>query len=497
MPIQIKKIWLLPPLAFGRIGSADRPCQAFSWASPVITPKGVAKTILTPEDTIEVSDDGTPTLREARAFNRIDLKDDAGRFFPVCPFFELHGAWSEDGADRQGPITEAVLQGAGLSRADVIWTVTVANLKAFHYTLNEGDKVEARREIVATDTGRHDLEGRSTVGPAGQRLVPGPGFLRFGAIQAIRPTSALPGLRMRVLAPGGLVYGPTDIAQRIVTHGQNRGEDDEDWSDLDIPQARRIINPNSAWARYRRTSAPPPLMRDPRVNPGGLAANFRAEPGADQSLGLLDDVSDGLVTCRVGTLAPAHARIAIGPPDFSPASRPFVSLQDGLSDRVARQEAEAIGFDELEEIVADIFERALETSDLLNKDAQTGRSHGENGTRLPQPSPDFELPPIRTLWPFPGTATGIAERVDALPVSFLGQRKHRRLNALEYLKDRLRDDPVFVERWLRPPLDDSEMFDRRMPPLMRGSDGRPMHLTRRQYDLVKRWARAIASGATD
>ena len=171
MPIQITKTWLLPPLAFGRAGSADRPCQAFSWAAPVITPKGAAKTILQPEDTIEVSDDGTPTLREARQFNRIELKDEANRFFPVCPFFELHGAWTEDGVDKEGPITEAVLQGAGLSLADVRWTVAVANLKAFHYTLRDGDRVEATVEVPATDTGRHALEGRSHGGDA--RPAPG------------------------------------------------------------------------------------------------------------------------------------------------------------------------------------------------------------------------------------------------------------------------------------------------------------------------------------
>jgi len=65
------------------------------------------------------------------------------------------------------------------------------------------------------------------------------------------------------------------------------------------------------------------------------------------------------------------------------------------------------------------------------------------------------------------------------------------LNALEYLKDRLRDDPAFVEKWLRPPLDQLPLYDRRMPALMRGSDSRPMHLTRRQYEIVLRWARSF------
>lgn len=477
---KIRRIWLLPPLAFGRVGSGARPCQAFSWATPAIMPKGSAKTVLAPEDTIEVDDDGNPVLRPAADFDRIDLKDENGRFFPVCPFFELHGEWTENGVTAEGPISEELLGRAGLGLDRVRWSVAVANLKAYHNTLQDEDRVEARVEVVATDTRRHDLDGLSPPDAQGQRLVPGPDAVKLGQMQAIRPTAQLPGLRLRIHAPAGVVYAPTDIEARIAQ--------DNVWRPLNVPAARRIINPQAPWATYRvPADAPPPLPGDPRVTPQGLAATFGP---ASQSLGLLDDVSDGLVTCLVGDLPPAHARIAIGPPDFSPATRPFVSLQDGLADRVERETARdaALSERELEELVTDIFERALETSDLINKDAQTGRSHLTNGRQLPPPSPDFEQPPIGTLWPTAIAAGDLATRVDALPVSFKGSRMHRRLNVLQYLKDRLRSDPTFVERWLRPPLDALAVYDRRMPALMRGSDGRPMHLTRRQYELVRRWA---------
>ncbi|MGI9499642.1 MAG: hypothetical protein ACR2P3_06370 [Geminicoccaceae bacterium] len=486
--IEISRIWLLPPLAFGRVGSADRPCQAFSWAPPTITPDGTAKTILVPEDTIDLDDDGNPTFRQANQFNRIDLKDDAGRFFPVCPFFELHGAWTDDGTAHEGPITEALLEGAGLDLTSVRWTVAVANLKPYHYTLEDSDRVEALvDDIGANDTSRHDLEGKSPDDAGGPLLASEDDPVHFGAMQVVRPTNELPGLRLRVYAPKGVVYAPSDIQTRI--SGSER------WGDLDVPAERRVLNPLSHWANYNiPADAPGPIDDDRRVNPQGLAATDRFA----QSLGLVDDVSDGLITCRVGDLTAAHARIAMGPPDFSPASRPFVSIQDGLSDRVARDIARTGNVEdgELEEVVADIFERALETSDLVNKDAQTGRCHNENGGTLSPPSDNFETPPIGTLWARGGTPGDIATNVDALPVSFKGQRKHRRLNALEYLKDRLRDDPAFVERWLRPPLDEVRFFDRRMPALMRGSDRRPMHLTRRQYDLVERWAREFLASHT-
>ena len=489
--IEISRVWLLPPLALGRVGSAATPCQAYSWAQPAITPDGSAKTILVPEDTIDLDDDGVPTLRQANQFNRIDLKDDTGRFFPVCPFFELHGAWTDDGTVHEGPITEALLEEAGLDLTSVRWTVAVANLKPYHYTLEDSDRVEALvDDIGADDTSRHDLEGKSPDDAGGPLLVSEDDPVHFGAMQVVRPTAELPGLRLRIYAPKGVVYAPTDIQTRMAA--------DQRWSNLDVPPERRNLNPASRWATYRMgLDAPGPIPGDGRLSPGGLAATFR---NRTQSLGLIDDVSDGLVTCQVGDLPAAHARIALGPPDFSPAARPFVSIQDGLSDRVSRDEARTgdVGEGELEEIVADIFERALETSDLVNKDAQTGRCHRDEngGVTLPPPPDNFETPPIGTLWARGGTPGDITSNVDALPVSFRGQRKHQRLNALEYLKDRLRDDPAFVERWLRPPVDDFRFFDRRMPALMRGSDGRPMHLTRRQYDLVERWAREFLASHT-
>lgn len=488
---EILKTWLLPPLAFGRLGSAAKPCQAFSWGAPTVRPDGSMKTVLVPEDTITVDDAGNPQVVEARQFNEIVLKDEESRFHPVCPFFELHGAWRDAAGDHEGPITEAVLTAAGLGLGDIRWSVELANLKPYHYTLRDADRIVAREpDIPANDTARRDLKGLTPTDVAGEPLAPGPEFVRLGAVQAVRPTDALPGLRLRVYAPAGVVYGPTDLDQRIAG--------DSEWGELSLPQERRILNPAAAWVGFNIANDPPgPLPEDGRVNPGGLAATLES----GRSVGLIDDVSDGLVACAVGDLPPAFARIAVGPPDFSPDSRPFVSLQDGLADRVDREavRVEDIPMSELAEIVADIFQRALETSDLSNKDAQNDRSHRENSRGFPNRPPDGgppedpEFPPIGTLWASSQTSGTLLSRVDALPVGSLGKRKHRRLNALEYLKDRLRDDPAFVERWLRPPLDPLA-YDRRMPALMRGSDRNPMHLTRRQYELVKRWAQIFVAG---
>lgn len=146
----------------------------------------------------------------------------------------------------------------------------------------------------------------------------------------------------------------------------------------------------------------------------------------------------------------------------------------------------------------DLFERALETSDLMNKDTELDRLHpvtqnAEN--RLPRATGDRDELAINTIWATRDETTPTAHRSDTLPVSFRGRRKHRRYTALEYLRDRLREDPQVIDTWIRCPLDEFQRFDRRMPPLMRGSHGQAMNITRRQYEILQRWVEGLrASG---
>ena len=482
--MKISEVWLLPPLAFGRVGSSDKPCQSFSWKEPPKgSPDGSDKTILTAERTIEVDNDGIPSVLEADTFTHIKLKDDKDRFHPVCPFFELHGIWKgKNGKSKKGPITEDILKKAGLSLSDVVWRVEVANLKAYHYTLADGDRITAEVEIKATDTTRKELNGLSPKNTVSARLSPGPTGVIFGSVQAIQPTSELPGLRLRIYAPKGVVYAPSNLAEKV--------SNDPDWQDFKIPKSRQILNTNAKWPNYTNSSAPGPLQDDARVNPAGLAAKSKE---TKTMLGLVDDVSDGLVQCTIGNLDAVFARIAIGPPDFSPSTRPIVSLQDGLADRKKRDEIRnsEISLDDLETLVADIFERAFETSDLVNKDVQNIRAQRINkedyNEDLQPPSEDFEQPPRKTLWSN-AAFQKMKEKADELPISSRGKRAHKRLNMIEYLKERLTNDPDYITKWLRPPLDSAKAYDRRMPALMRGSDRLPMHLTRRQFEIINLWA---------
>jgi len=52
------------------------------------------------------------------------------------------------------------------------------------------------------------------------------------------------------------------------------------------------------------------------------------------------------------------------------------------------------------------------------------------------------------------------------------------------------DNPDFMAKWIRVPAGPERMYDMRMPGLMRGADRMPLHLTRRQYDMLKAWVDA-------
>jgi hypothetical protein len=84
--------------------------------------------------------------------------------------------------------------------------------------------------------------------------------------------------------------------------------------------------------------------------------------------------------------------------------------------------------------------------------------------------------------PLLGVLLGLTERA---------RRRHRRFVALEVLEDLMREQPELIERVIRRPVTDERMYDRRMPVSMRGSDAFPMHLTRRQYDLLVGWAHSL------
>lgn len=419
--------------------------------------------------------------------------DGTWRFRPVCPFFELHGRWQADGRTEEGPITPEVLGKFGLTTADMHWKISLANLKAYQFTLADSDRVECIADFAGDNTTRNELRAVSPQGDRALRLIPDGESIAVGAIQLSKPTADFPELRLRFYPPAGLAYGPTNLKEVIA-----RETRPDEWAAFELP-GRLILNPAAHWASYLFGSSVglPAIRDDNRKVPSLIHAMFLDDQSPQQGrcLGLLDDVTDGIISCSIGGRE-ASARIAVGPPDFAPDRRHPVSIQDGLADRIDRAAIRAgIPMGELNALVRDLFERALETSDSMNKDTELDRRHGSRPPprRLRPVSGDRDQPAIGTIWPTKDQIAPTAHRADALPVSFAGRRKHRRYVAIEYLRDRLREDPALLDKWIRKPRDGFQDYDRRMPPLMRGSHGGPMNVTQRQYEMLTSWVAALRS----
>ncbi|MBT2412045.1 hypothetical protein J7I94_15955 [Streptomyces sp. ISL-12] len=442
----IDRIWLHPPLAIARLGPSPVPCDNYHWGPSDLSPRGTGKTTVVPAVTLDLAADGTLSERMP---TKAQFKDTDG-WRPVCPYFELHATWTSGGERRTGPLTEAVLAESGLSPADLCWRVAVANLKAYHYTQATGDRVEAHAEVRGDDHTRHALDGTSPQDDA-RPLVPSGAGLPLGAVQLPAPNAALPELRLRFTPGAGAVYGPTDLATRA------------QGTEYRLPPERLILNRDAVWCGFPLQN----ISDDPRTVPGGLFAGAELE----ESLGLVDDVCDGTVVATLPGGLTATARIVVGPPDFAPDRRPFISLADGLADRVRRADVHDPAYLADERLTAlevrDLFERVLETMGNVNVEVQNGR---------------FRTPPLEP----PRKLTSVL-----LELTDRGRRRHRRYVALEALEDLLREQPGLLRRVVREPVPDEPVWDERMPVAMRGADSYALHLTRRQYDLLVNWSRTL------
>ncbi|MFF3335600.1 hypothetical protein ACFYWX_39735 [Streptomyces sp. NPDC002888] len=472
----IERIWLHPPLAFARLGPSPTPCANYHYGPSDLSPRGTGKTVVQPTPSLELDEDGTLTERLPEAGERVRFKDADG-FRPICPYFELYGTWtSADGRRHTGePITVDVLTAFGIDLADVRWSVHVANLKAHQCTGSRGDRIEAAVELPGDEHRRRPLEGRSPDG-ATRPLVPPGRHVPLGSVQLPRPDTRFPELRLRFTPGTGAVYGPTNLPDRTERYV--------------LPEDRLFLSPDAAWCAFTLSGA-----TDARTAPSGLFAGSTPRDGG-VSLGLVDDVCDGLIGVELPGGPTARARIVVTPPDFAPDRRPFTSLADGLADRVKREEVRESAYvtdqPELTALeVRDLFERVLEAMDAVNVDAQNDRATLENlstAEALGLPADQARARTFTPPAPLDGVILALTER---------GRRRHRRFVALEFLEDLFREQPDLLERVIRGPRDEQEWYDRRMPVAVRGSDAYPMHLTRRQYDLLTAWVRSLRASVEE
>ncbi|MEP3329687.1 hypothetical protein [Sedimentitalea sp.] len=461
----IEEIWICPPLAFARFGECEEPMANFRWADNDYSARGTAETVIVPDTTFVVGEDGNISAHMPDAIRFRDGEN----WLPVSPFFELHGRLSDG---RKGPITTDILDACGLGPGDLRFRVHAANRKAFHYTGANGDHVDA---IVELSGDRHDRVALNGVSPDGaDNPIVQDQPLPLGAVQVIRPNDEFREIRLRITPPKGRIYAPSNTAERDLT----ALVPDKFRRETFVDSIELTLNRASAWAHWD----PAKVGSDPRTNPGGL---YAMEPGG-VSLGFLDDSNDGLISVMVqgdgvadGRVV-AHARFTCCPPDFQPDRRPFRSVADGLTDLMDREAVSEPGFTEgsnwieTEMEIADFMQRVRETMEASNLDHQNLRSQLANAGQYP----DHNVKPFDPEPPRPG---------HPLPLTEHGRANHKRFLAYDVFKERLAQRPNLFDEWIRNPAAEPEYYNKQMPAVMRGSDANPMTITQRQYNLMRAW----------
>jgi hypothetical protein len=531
----ITRIWLYPPLAFARVGSSPTPCENFYWGPDDLSPGGTARTRIVGAETLEVTADGAVAVAACPPNERVVFKDEQG-FRPVCPFFELHAAWDDDGNGAGcGAVTQELLDRFGLSASDLKWQVDVVNLKAFHFTGSPGDRVAASVRIPACSFDRHRLDGCSPA--VGEPLVPPGQAIPLGTVQAIRPNEAFPGFRLRFTPPCGKVYAPTDIQDRLHALEMPKpaaGAFDpmaaldkflqpfnEAWLNFKLPADQCLLNPAAAWPKHTMIGlgdvlkqAPNFLPRlaelealggpgdrselvrallGPRTDVGNLPPSvfaFAVDSARNLvSVGMIDDTGDGTISVELGALK-ATSRVVIAPPSFAPDRRLPISIADGLADRVDRNAVRCKGWvtgdnsRAADAEVHDLLDRAFETAGLQNVDAVADffRQANEN-LALRRDSRLTREQARDLLWHGKKLMS-----VEPLPLSAVARQRHRRNTTRLVFEIFARETKGWFERAMRPPAGPERFYDKRMPGLMCGFDRYPLHLTRRQYELLKAWS---------
>ncbi|HEX3446412.1 MAG TPA: hypothetical protein VHS80_16975, partial [Chthoniobacterales bacterium] len=344
------------------------------------------------------------------------------------------------GAKTLAPLTLQALQDSGADDTAVSWSVEVGNIKAFRRTGDPNDKITASATAF-NDHGIKPLKGKCVNFKPGKSLS-------FGSVRYLKPTAAFPQIRLRFTPASGKVYGPTAGDPNIAD---------------DVYDATR-----GSWTKFNESDPNPPATRPPSTEPGGIFANVRGV-----SRGYLDDECDGLVQVQVtlpGKTLTAVARITCGPPSFAPDGLPIRSVVDELEQiELGPSVSGPVPMAE----VGSIVRRALETvrlmnTGVLNSPSVNSMANQDTGTgRAAEPIFDPSV-------------------VDALAIRARHEGVLLALNSgtMAWFSGVLRR---YTEVG-----DLSEDGRRKMPGMMRGSDGSHLALTRRQASKIDAAALEIA-----
>ena len=511
----IQAIFVTPGLAFSRLGGSSTPQGAYDWVD-TRAPRADGETTIAPNWTLAVQPDGSaqPFMPDSVAFRDGDL------IRPVAPFYEVWARVGDAGSApttwRDVPLTPALLQANGLALAALQLSVTARNLKAARRAGNPqlAFGTFPPLTVSANDNSRIPVLGVSPP-TAPTPMIPHGRSIPLGSVQFLRSTpqpSSEPWssavnvetLRFRYTPGTGLFYGPPEAAHAAPQNGRPAPA---------VRPENAFLNVNAGWRGTSTSQLVEPGDTYDVINQSQSPDPTLPSPGFGPSLGVVDDTCEVHfeVSLRGGPAlrtVTAKAVAFVGPPDFAPDRRPFLSTADELNDRGADAAARNAALDDanLDRWVADLFQRIYETVSLFNVDAY----------RLDRAAnlPPEKLKPVDIdggAREDPTQAMGGRDALrnalykvaapttdDPLPLSEHARMRHRAMSDLQNLIEVVSLDANRIKTVVRPPFEvesfeDGNSTSMRMPPFMRQSNALPLTLARWQYDLLLRWVERTAA----
>ncbi len=501
----IRRIFFNPSVAIARLGGSATPLDAFEWGPG--DPHTVAETRILPTWTLDVRPDGSVSPRLPQ---RLTLRDGA-LLRPLAPFLELWALTGDGDVPANWspvPVTTALLAANGATTASLSFTVEAMNRKAERRGPRGGGRNPALLRfgtfppvrIAGEDHRAVDLLGTSPPEATTRPMIPRGRNVPLGRLQVLRPVAQPPSprwpddvrtdvVRVRFTPARGRFYGPPAAAQVVAGAPAPA-----------VPVSRAFLDPGAGWFEAPRSNRTVP-------------ADTVDETQNGLSLGVVDDACDARLVAEL-TLAAgpmrARANISVGPPQYAPDRRPFLSLADEINDRQhdARRD-QSLTDEDLGRWIEDLFERVFET--VLAMDADWWRALAARplapDERRPSAVPGDGVPQ-------PERAMGGLDRLrdgniaipppspnQPQPLSQRARDRHRNLSDLKQLVAFVRAQPDRIEQLVRPtfasPQRDQNGQSMQMPPFMRNSNARALSLARWQYDLLLRWVAAVTAPGAD
>jgi hypothetical protein len=503
----IQAIYIDPPIAIARLGGSNTPQDAYRWVE-ADNPRSDGNTVIAPWWTLEVLADGTI---EPHMPTKVRLRDD-DLIRPVAPFFEIWALTGEPGSPRshwrEEPLTPKLLRACRVTESALTFQFDAKNRKVSRRMVNS-DLVFGTFPPITVHGDDHRVHALPATSPPGVAIpmIPDGRNFPLGSVQIIRSRVQPKGsgapwedqvdvevIRFRFTPGRGRFYGPPEAAIKAGEHG------------IAVEEANAFLDPEAGWfGRLSQQTIEPPDTYDtliPETNDAEI----------QPSLGIVDDTCETRVTVTLdlpGGRPPcvAHANIFVGPPDFAPDRRPFLSLADEIEDRGNgnAERSAALNDDQRQGWVQDLFERVYETVSLFNLDNfQRNRGILLKGSRLrakPIRGDHVTLPRDHAMTnkdALRNSAYTVEEPSagDRLPLSEHARRRHTSMQDIDGLKELIAEHPDRLEKLIRQPFqvereESANATTMQMPPFMRNSNAYPLTLSVWQYDLLMEWVKSV------